>query len=112
MCVRDEGTQLLRLHGAERRALYVGMTSNLDRRIFQHKMHRHEGFTDDYNATRLVFVERYSEVVSAITREKQIKRWRREKKNWLVEMQNPQWRDLAAEWFVAPPTGTQGPSTA
>ena len=94
------------LQSASRRALYIGMTNNLHRRVFQHKTHQFEGFTDDYNAVRLVYWESFGDVHNAIAREKQLKRWRREKKMWLVEKMNPQWRDLAADWYP-----TQGLST-
>jgi len=57
------------------------MTNNLHRRVFEHKMHRMEGFTDQYNATRLVYGERYDDVHLAISREKQLKGWRREKED-------------------------------
>ncbi len=87
------------LQSASRRALYIGMTNNLRHRVFQHKTHQFEGFTDDYNATRLVYWEKFGSVGKAIAREKQLKRWRREKKLWLVETMNPKWRDLAADWF-------------
>ena len=88
------------LQSASRRALYIGMTNNLRHRVFQHKTHQFEGFTDDYNAIRLVYWENFGSVGNAIAREKQLKRWRREKKMWLIETMNPKWRDLA-------PTGTQ-----
>jgi putative endonuclease len=84
---------------SSRRALYIGMTNNLRRRVFEHKMHRHEGFTDQYNAVRLVYWERYDDVYKAIAREKQLKRWRREKKLWLIARFNPGWKNLAADWF-------------
>ena len=84
---------------SSRRALYIGMTNNLRRRVFEHKMHRHEGFTDQYNAVRLVYWERYDDVHKAIAREKQLKRWRREKKLWLIARFNPGWKNLAADWF-------------
>ncbi|HZQ17102.1 MAG TPA: GIY-YIG nuclease family protein [Terriglobales bacterium] len=87
------------LQSASRRALYIGMTNNLRHRIFQHETHQFEGFTDDYNAVRLVYWERHDSVGKAIAREKQLKRWRREKKMCLIEKTNPQWRDLAADWF-------------
>ncbi len=87
------------LQSASRRALYIGMTNHLRHRVFQHKTHENEGFTDDYNATRLVYWESFESVGKAIAREKQLKRWRREKKAWLVETINPEWRDLAADWF-------------
>jgi putative endonuclease len=89
------------MQSASRRVLHIGMTNNLRRRVFQHKNHECEGFTDDYNATRLVYWESYQDVYKAISREKQLKRWRREKKLWLIARQNPQWRDLAAGWFEA-----------
>ncbi len=87
------------LQSASRRALYIGMTNNLRHRVFQHKTHQFEGFTDDYNAIRLVYWEKFESVGKAIAREKQLKRWRREKKMWLIETMNPKWRDLAADWF-------------
>ena len=96
------------LQSASRRALYIGMTNNLRHRVFQHKTHQFEGFTDDYNAIRLVYWESFGSVGNAIAREKQLKRWRREKKMWLVETMNPKWRDLAADWY---PAQTQGLST-
>src|SRR5271157_1700310 len=89
------------MQSSSRRALYIGMTNNLHKRVFQHKMHRFEGFTDDYNATRLVYWESFDDVHKAIAREKQLKNWRREKKLWLIERLNPKWRDLAADWYDA-----------
>jgi putative endonuclease len=83
------------------------MTNNLHKRVFQHKTHVFEGFTHDYNAARLVYWESFDDVRKAIDREKQLKRWRREKKIWLIERKNPGWKDLAVDWYE-----TQGPSTA
>jgi putative endonuclease len=80
--------------------LYIGVTSNLERRVWQHKEHVSEGFTADYDADRLVYWEVYDIVGRAITREKQLKGWRREKKIKLIEKANPQWKDLAAEWYA------------
>ena len=97
------------MQSPSRRALYIGMTSNLRKRVWEHKNHIREGFTDDYNYTRLVYWESFDDVVNAINREKQLKRWRREKKLWLIERKNPRWQDLAADWY---PQETQGPSTA
>lgn len=97
------------MQSASRRALYIGMTNNLRKRVWQHKTHAFEGFTDDYNATRLVYWESFDDVRNAIDREKQLKRWRREKKMWLIERKNPGWKDLAAEWYLKE---TQGPSTS
>jgi putative endonuclease len=87
------------LQSASRRAIYIGVTNNLRHRVFQHKTNQFEGFTDDYNAIRLVYFEKFDSVGKAIAREKQLKRWRREKKMWLIERMNPKWRDLAADWF-------------
>ena len=87
------------MQSASRRALYIGMTNNLHRRVFQHKAHQCEGFTDDYNATRLVYWESYDDVHKAIGREKQLKNWRRDKKLWLIATLNPKFRDLAADWY-------------
>jgi len=95
------------MQSASRRALYIGMTNNLHKRVWQHKTHAFEGFTDDYNAVRLVYWESFDEVRNAIDREKKLKGWRREKKLWLIARFNPGWKDLAAEWYE-----TQGPSTA
>ncbi len=86
------------------------MTNNLHKRVFHHKTHRFEGFTDQYKAIRLVYWESFDNVQNAIAREKQLKNWRREKKTWLIKRVNPGWKNLAADWYL-PATGTQGPST-
>ncbi len=100
MCVEHRYCVYM-MQSSSRRALYIGMTNNLHRRVFEHKMHRMEGFTDDYNATRLVYWESFDDVHKAIGREKQLKNWRREKKLWLVARFNPEWKDLAADWYPA-----------
>jgi predicted GIY-YIG superfamily endonuclease len=87
------------VQSASRRALYIGMTNNLHKRIWQHKTHAFEGFTDHYNAVRLVYWESFDDVRTAIDREKKLKSWRREKKLWLIARFNPTWQDLAAEWY-------------
>ena len=76
------------------RVIYVGMTNDLQGRVRQHRNKVHEGFTNRYNCTHLVYFEVCSDPMSAITREKEIKRWRREKKIALIESLNPSWRDL------------------
>ena len=78
--------------------MYVGVTSDLKRRLFEHRNKSVEGFTAKYNIHKLVYYEATSDVQSAIAREKEIKKWRREKKNRLVERINPDWRDLSAGW--------------
>jgi len=79
--------------------LYVGVTSNIKQRAYQHKNHLLPGFTDKYNVDRLLFVEKFGDAPSAIQREKQIKAWRREKKVHLIDSENPRWNDLSADWY-------------
>ncbi len=80
------------------RVLYVGFTSDLYQRVLQHRCGRFEGFTYRYRCDPLVWFERYGGSSDAIAREKQIKRWRREKKVFLIERKNPTWEDLSADW--------------
>jgi putative endonuclease len=96
---REHRYYVYMLQSASRRALYIGMTSNLAQRVFQHKTHECEGFTDSYNAVRLVYWESFDDVIKAINREKQLKNWRREKKLWLTASTNPKFRDLSADWY-------------
>jgi len=79
--------------------LYVGVTSWLDRRFIQHRARVAPGFTKRYNVSRLVYYERYGDIRTAIAREKQLKRWVRQKKVALIESVNPSWRDLAEDVF-------------
>ena len=78
--------------------LYTGVTNNLPRRLYEHKHHLVEGFTRRYNVGKLVYYETTTDVSTAIQREKQIKGWKREKKNALVESVNPEWKDLSVQW--------------
>ena len=96
---REHRYYVYMLQSASRRTLYIGMTSNLIQRVFQHKTHECEGFTDSYNAVRLVYWESFDDVIKAINREKQLKNWRREKKLWLIASTNPKFRDLSADWY-------------
>lgn len=75
--------------------LYIGVTSNLPKRLYEHKNGLVEGFTEKYNVHKLVYFESTTDAYCAIEREKQLKKWRREKKNHLIAMQNPQWNDLS-----------------
>ena len=79
------------------RVMYLGVTNDLVRRIYEHKNKRVKGFTEKYNIHKLVYFEETGDVRSALTREKEIKKWRREKKNALVISINPEWKDLAEE---------------
>ena len=81
------------------RTLYTGVTSNLIRRVDEHKNKLIDGFTKKYNITKLVYYELTNEVTSAIAREKQIKGWLRKKKIALIESVNPRWKDLSEEWM-------------
>jgi len=81
------------------KTLYTGVTNNLERRVFEHKYKLIPGFTKKYNITRLVYFEEGTDIDSAIMREKQIKGWLRKKKTNLIEKENPEWKDLAEDWF-------------
>lgn len=74
--------------------LYIGVTGNLVQRIWQHKNDLVEGFTKRYGIHMLVYYELHSDINSAITREKQLKKWNREWKLGLIAQNNPQWHDL------------------
>jgi putative endonuclease len=76
--------------------LYIGVTSNVLQRVWQHKNDMVEGFTKRYNVHRLVYYEQYTDMMEAILREKQLKKWNRAWKIELIERENPEWRDL---WF-------------
>ncbi len=82
-----------------KRTLYIGVTNDLTRRVYEHKHKLADGFTKRYNLTYLVYYEITDDVNSAIAREKQIKSWRRSKKTSLVESFNAKWIDLALDWF-------------
>ena len=79
--------------------LYIGVTSDLLRRVWQHQTGKHEGFTCRYHLTQLVYYETFRLIGNAIAREKQLKGWTRRKKLGLIDTQNPEWVDLAEKWF-------------
>ena len=85
----------------ETHKLYVGVTSDLYRRIYEHKHKLTPGFASRYNLRWLVYYETTTDVRAAIAREKQIKGWKRYKKVALIESQNPKWLDLSAGWADA-----------
>ena len=78
--------------------VYIGVTSNLPKRLYEHRNGLADGFTKKYNVHKLVYFEQTSDVYSALSREKQLKNWSRSKKNTLIEQQNPTWRDLSLDW--------------
>ena len=106
----SEGSRLSLSHGMPRdryfvyimtnvsRTLYTGVTNNLVRRVYEHKNKIIPGFTSRYNITELVYFEETSDVQAALTREKEIKGWRRAKKSQLIASVNPKWLDLSSKW--------------
>ena len=78
--------------------IYVGVTSDLRRRTYEHKSKLVKGFTSKYNINKLVYYEETTDVSTALAREKEIKKWRREKKNNLVASINPDWQDLSQQF--------------
>ena len=92
-------TYFVYIIASESGTLYVGMTNNIKRRVFEHKTHRRQGFSDTYNVEKLLYFERFGDVEAAIKREKQIKSWRREKKIRLIDSDNAGWEDLSGDWY-------------
>lgn len=79
--------------------IYIGVTGDLIRRVYQHKNKLTEGHASKYNMQMLVYYETTSDVLSAIAREKQLKGWSRRKKDGLIATMNPRWVDLSQEWY-------------
>ncbi len=82
-----------------RNVLYMGVTGNLQWRVFEHKNKLVNGFTSKYNVNELVYYEEYQYVEDAIRREKQIKNWKRQWKEELIKKNNPLWEDLSLDWY-------------
>ncbi len=82
------------------KTLYTGVTSNIEKRMWEHKNHVREGFKSKYKIDRLVYFERFSTIDNAIRREKQIKNMHRIDKIKLIVSMNPEWKDLSTEWFI------------
>lgn len=78
---------------------YTGVTNNIKQRVYQHKNKLIEGFTKKYNINKLIYVETFYDINSAISREKTIKGWLRKKKIELINASNPDWRDLSEGWY-------------
>lgn len=79
--------------------LYIGVTNDIVRRVYEHKQKLVAGFTFKYNITQLVYFEETNDVKAAITREKQIKGWLRNKKIALIRSVNQKWEDLSSDWY-------------
>ena len=80
------------------RVMYIGMTNDLERRLYEHKNSLVDGFTKKYHVHKLVYYEQTTDVHAAIAREKQLKGLLRAKKNAIVETMNPEWKDLSDDW--------------
>ncbi|WP_273097223.1 GIY-YIG nuclease family protein [Dialister succinatiphilus] len=78
--------------------LYIGVTNNLQRRLYEHKNEMVDGFTKRYHIHRLVYFEEFDHIDQAIAREKMLKGWRRERKDALITSFNPEWNDLSEGW--------------
>ncbi|MBI5206848.1 MAG: GIY-YIG nuclease family protein [Candidatus Firestonebacteria bacterium] len=81
------------------RTIYIGVTDNLERRVYEHKHKIIPGFTSKYNINRLVYYEQTNDILVAIKREKELKGWIRIRKIALIESINPIWQDLSEEWY-------------
>ena len=79
--------------------LYIGTSRNLEYRVWEHKHKIIQGFTSRYNITKLIYYEEFDMVMDAVAREKQLKNWHREWKINLIKSVNPDFNDLAAEWY-------------
>ena len=79
--------------------LYIGVTNNLERRLYEHKNKLVDGFSKRYNLNKLVYFEETTNIEKAIEREKQLKSWKRDKKESLIKNMNPTWKDLSEEWY-------------
>ena len=79
--------------------IYIGVTNDLERRIYEHKKKMKEGFTKKYNLHQLVYYEEPDDIGRALEREKQLKGWRRQKKVSLIESTNPEWKDITQDWY-------------
>lgn len=84
---------------AHNTVIYIGVTSNLVKRVYQHKNKTYQGFTAKYNCNKLVYFEEYDSIKEAINREKQLKAGNRKRKNALVATSNPEWKDLSDGWL-------------
>ncbi|HRN41605.1 MAG TPA: GIY-YIG nuclease family protein [Vicingus sp.] len=82
--------------------LYIGLTNNIEKRVAEHKNKNYQGFTSKYNVNMLVYFEEHDTYDEAYNRERQMKKWKRIWKLNLIEKENPDWKDLSADWFDSP----------
>ena len=98
-----DGSYFTCIMASRSHTLYIGVTGNLLKRVFQHKWKEHEGLTAKYNCDRLVWFEAQQEITRAIAREKELKGWRRAKKIPPIESMNPVWTELSRDWYECEP---------
>jgi putative endonuclease len=98
-----EGSYFTYIMASRSHTLYIGVTGDLRKRVFEHKWKECESFTARYNCDRLVWFEGHQDVQKAIAREKELKGWRRSKKVVLIESTNPIWADLSRDWYEYEP---------
>jgi putative endonuclease len=98
-----EGSYFTYMMASRSHTIYIGITGDLRKRVFQHKWKEHGGFTARYNCDRLVWFECHQYAQRAIAREKKIKGWRRSRKIALIESLNPGWVDLSRDWYDCEP---------
>jgi putative endonuclease len=98
-----DGSYFTYIMASRSHTLYVGITGDLHKRVFQHKWKEHDGFTARYNCDRLVWFEGHAAVTKVIAREKQLKGWKRIRKIELIESLNPTWTDLSRQWYDCEP---------
>ena len=99
MIPRERRSYSIYIMGSQSGTLYIGFTGNLPKRIFEHKFHQMEGFTNKYDVERLLYWASFDDVHLALARERQLKGWTRAKKIALIASRNPDWLDLAKEWY-------------
>jgi putative endonuclease len=95
---RDMKNSYVYILASKRLVLYIGVTNDLQRRLFEHKNGTFEGFTKEYNVDRLLYTERFDSIEQAIAREKQLKGWSREKKLALIRKMNPELNEIEFLW--------------
>jgi putative endonuclease len=98
-----EGSYFTYIMASRSRTLYIGVTGNLMKRVFEHKWRGHEGFTARYNCDRLVWFASFDDATKVIAREKRLKGWTRARKIALIEKMNPAWVDLSRDWYDLEP---------
>jgi putative endonuclease len=103
--MKDHNYYVYILTNWNNKVMYIGITNDLERRLYEHKNKLVDGFTKKYNVNKLVYYEHGNDVHAVIAREKEIKKWRREKKDKLVITMNPEWKDLSSEWQASPRDG-------